>query len=99
LPDRQIDPEDREVLAWAAEDRMRFVEVVVSGAAYSCCGRGWQRRDGYEQTYRGWVDNYMPPKDQGEGTFMLYSPGLGTVSYVVAVRFAEVLDVQRIDLP
>ena len=66
-----------------------MLEVVVKGCAYSCCGKGWQRRDGYEQTYYGYVDNLHPP-DEGAGTFMLYSPGVGTLSYVVAVRFDEV---------
>lgn len=62
------------------------LEVTVNGCAYSCCGRGWQRRDGYWQDYRGWIDCL----DVDRGTFMLYSPGIGTVSYVVAARFDEV---------
>lgn len=62
----------------------RIVEVIVNGCAYSCCGRPWARRDGYEQTYSGWIDNL------NERTFMLYSPGIGTLSYVIAVRFDEV---------
>lgn len=68
----------------------RIVEVIVSGCAYSCCGRPWSRRDGYEQTYSGWVDNLNLPDDRGSGAFMLYSPGIGTLSYVIAVRFDEV---------
>lgn len=91
---REIDAADRDLLAEAAADRGRTVEIVVDGAAYSCCGRGWQRRDGYEQTYQGWIDNYQPPNGGGEGTFMLYSKGLGTISYVVACRFYEVVDVR-----
>jgi hypothetical protein len=70
------------------------VEIVVTGCAYSCCGRGWQRRDGHEQAYRGWVDNLELPQDGAAGTFMLYSPGIGTLSYVVAVRFDEVQEVR-----
>ena len=66
------------------------LEVVVNGCAHSCCGRGWRRRDGYEQTYYGYVDNLHPPEPGRVGTFMLYSPGVGTLSYVVAVRFDEV---------
>lgn len=62
----------------------RIVAVDVNACAYSCCGRGWQRRDGYLQCYRGWIDNL------GDGGFMLYSPGIGTLSYVLAVRFDEV---------
>jgi hypothetical protein len=75
-------------------DRL-LVEVAVSGCAYSCCGRGWLRKDGYEQTYRGWVDNLEPPEGAMAGTFMLYSPGIGTLSYVVAVRFDEVQEVRE----
>lgn len=89
---REIDPADRALLADAAANLGKALEVVVSGAAYSCCGRGWSRRDGYEQTYVGWIDNFLPDND--DGTFMLYSTGLGTVSYVVACRFWEVLDVR-----
>lgn len=88
----------------AVRNPNRLVEVMVTGCAYSCCGRGWQRRDGYEQIYCGWVDNLVEPavrtvKPSGgapggwvrdEGTFMLYSPGIGAVSYVIACRFSEV---------
>lgn len=91
---REIDPADLELLQRSNDDHTVFVEVVVDGAAYSCCGRGWQRRDGYEQTYHGWVDNLRMPGPQQEGTFMLYAAGLGTISYVVACRFYEVLDVR-----
>lgn len=91
-----LDPLDLNKLEASSRDFRRHVTVVVTGCAYSCCGRGWQRRDGYEQTYCGWVDNFRPPTVDGddEGTFMLYSPGLGTISYVIAVRFSEVADVQ-----
>lgn len=90
---REIDLGDLERLTHAAEHRGEIVEVVVDGAAYSCCGRGWHRRDGYEQTYNGYVDNFSMDNST-EGTFMLYSLGLGTISYVIAVRFFEVLDVR-----
>jgi hypothetical protein len=68
------------------------VAVHVTGCAYSCCGRGWLRRDGYEQVYYGWVDNLHEPEPVRRlaGSFMLYSPGLGTLSYVIAARFDEV---------
>lgn len=85
---------DWDLLREAADNRPRLVAVVVTGCAHSCCGRGWQRRDGYEQTYTGWVDNLTEPEGEAAGTFMLYNPGLGTVSYVVAVRDFEVADVQ-----
>lgn len=68
----------------------RPVAVTVSSAAYSCCGRGWQRRDGYEQTYVGWVDNLHEPDGMAQGAFMLYGVGLGTVAFTLAVVFAEV---------
>lgn len=100
-----IDEPELALLQASAADK-RAVRVVVTGCAYSCCGRGWQRRDGYEQEFVGWVDNldvpddaaqliaaasgtgFKPPAMQGE--FMLYSEGLGTISYVVAVRLHEV---------
>lgn len=91
----EIDAGDLAALDWAAEDRTRTVQITVTGAAYSCCGRGWTRRDGYEQQYVGYIDNLKPPEDGMEGTFMLYSVGLGTISYVVACRFDEVVDVLR----
>jgi hypothetical protein len=74
-----------------------IVEIVVNGCAYSCCGRGWLRKDGYEQTYQGWIDNLREPDlVDGVGSFMLYATGVGTLSYVVAVLFHEVLDVQLV---
>jgi hypothetical protein len=66
------------------------VRVTVTGCAFACCSRGWVRRDGYEQTYEGYVDNLKLPEAGMAGTFMLYGTGVGTVSYVVAVRFYEV---------
>lgn len=89
-----------------------IVEVVVNGCAYACCGRGWRRKDGYEQTYRGYIDNFHEPiagpaslrarwEDSeapvGQGSFMLYSAGIGTLGYVIASRWDEVLDVQLVD--
>lgn len=69
----------------------RELEIVVTGCAHSCCGRGWRRRDGYEQTYHGYVDNLTIDEP---GAFMLYSKGIGTLSYVLAVRFSEVQSVE-----
>lgn len=65
----------------------RLVEIVVTGCAYACCGRGWSRRDGYEQTYRGYISTM---DDDPPRTFMLVSMGVGTVSYTIAVREAEI---------
>lgn len=91
-----IDLDEFKLLRASATDK-RIVSVVVSGCAYSCCGRGWQRRDGYEQHYRGWVDNLTIPTKRGEaGSFMLYSPGIGTLAYVIAVRFDEVQAVDQL---
>lgn len=86
------DSSDWEVVRAADANRPAQIEIVVTGCAYSCCGRGWRRRDDYEQTYRGWVDNLSEREGDAAGTFMLYSPGLGTVSYVVAVRDFELVD-------
>lgn len=109
-----IDPRDLELLRSVAvnggSSPGTIVEVVVNGCAYSCCGRGWQRKDGYEQTYRGYIDNFREPdpsgryeqvrageREGGVGTFMLYSVGVGTLSYVIAATFPELLDVQLVD--
>ena len=78
---------DREA---SEEDKSRCLRVTVNACAYSCCGRGWQRRDGYEQTYVGWVDNLKLSDGPHVGSFMLYSEGLGTISYVIAAGFDEV---------
>lgn len=66
--------------------------VVVSGCAYSCCGRGWHRRE-YEATYTGYIDNYEERDGEAAGTFMLYSVGIGTISYVIACRDFELQEV------
>lgn len=79
------------LLRASASDRS-LVRIEVASCAYACCSRGWQRRD-YEATYQGWVDNL---NELDGGAFMLYSPGIGTISYTVAVRFEEVLEVGRV---
>lgn len=93
--DRELLRESQRIVQQGGDVEKLLVEVVVMSCAYSCCGRGWRRRDGYEQTYRGWVDNLEQPAGEMAGTFMLYSPGIGTVSYVVAVRFDEVQEVRE----
>lgn len=97
-----MDAEDLELLRASQRDKTQLVRVVVNGCAYSCCGKGWRRRDGYEQDYIGYIDNLKEPEPNplasvlGEGardhagTFMLYAAGIGTVSYVIACRFFEV---------
>ena len=42
------------------------------------------------QTYGGRIDNLELPENRKVGTFMLYSAGIGTLSYVIAARFDEV---------
>ena len=84
-----MDADELALLERSQRDRSTL-EVVVTGCAHSCCGRGWRRRDGYEQTYYGYVDNLHPPEGEALGSFMLYSLGVGTLSYVIAVRFDEV---------
>lgn len=84
--------DELELLRESAEDRSNIVRIVVNGCAYSCCGKGWRRRDGYEQDYIGYIDNL---EREEPGTFMLYAAGIGTLSYVVAVRFSEVELVER----
>jgi hypothetical protein len=87
-----------ELLRASQRDKSQLVRVVVNGCAYSCCGKGWRRRDGYEQDYIGYIDNLKEPETvelAGQdvthaGTFMLYAAGIGTISYVIACRFFEV---------
>ena len=71
-----VDADELALLERSQRDRSTL-EVVVNGCAHSCCGRGWRRRDGYEQTYYGYVDNLHLPEGEAAGTFMLYSTGLG----------------------
>lgn len=68
-------------------ERGQPLRVTVNGCAYSCCGKGWQRRVGHEQVYTGWIDslNVSSPS-----SFMVFGIGIGTVSYVVAVLDYEV---------
>ena len=85
-----VDPQELELL----EHSQRFrdaLEVVVHSCAHSCCGKGWRRRDGYEQTYYGYVDKLHLPEGEAVGSFMLYSTGLGgSLDFVIAARFDEV---------
>jgi hypothetical protein len=70
----------------------RPVTIVATGCAYSCCGRPWTRRD-YEAQYTGYIDNYEERDGERAGTFMLYSQGIGTISYVIACRDYELQEV------
>lgn len=91
-----IDPDDLELLRRSAADPTNpdtIVRIVVNGCAYSCCGKPWRRRDGYEQDYIGYIQSLdeSPPQT----TFTLFSAGIGTLNYVVAVRGDEVELVER----
>lgn len=81
-------PADRPRIS--AED-VEVIEIRCRNCAYSCCGKPWQRRDGYEQQYRGYVDNLT------DRTLMIYSLGIGTISYIVALRFDELVEIVRSD--
>lgn len=79
-----MDDAERELLAASKADHDIVVHVVVRACSYTCCGRGWQRREGYEQDYYGYVgvlDDFA---------FMLYNPGLGAPSYVIAAKIADI---------
>lgn len=62
------------------------VEVRVSRCVYACCGKGSELREGYEQTYRGYVASLS------RRSFLLTNQGLGTVSYTVVVELDELLE-------
>jgi hypothetical protein len=89
-----LDEVDLELLR-ESERTHALVHVKVTGCAYSCCGKPWVRRDGYEQDYIGYVNNLDESKPTPEAltTFLLVSPGLGTVAYWCALRESEIIDV------
>ena len=85
-----VDADELALLEQSQRDHS-VLEVIVNGCAHSCCGRGWRRRDGYEQSYFGYVDNLKLPEPGVAGTFMLYSTGLGgSLDFAIAARFDEV---------
>jgi hypothetical protein len=88
-PAVSVDADELAILQ-RANATSEVLDVAVHGCAYSCCGKGWQRRDGYWQTYHGRIANLKLPENGNGGTFMLYSAGIGTLSYVIAARFDEV---------
>jgi hypothetical protein len=94
-PRHGLSDDEIALLYESQRDKRKQLRLVVTGCAYSCCGKGWHRRDGYEQTYTGWIDNLRQPDGAGQGTLMLYAAGLGTVSYVIAARWDEVELVER----
>lgn len=52
------------------------------------------RRD-YQAEYHGYVDNFEERDGEAAGTFMLYSVGIGTISYVIACRDFELVEVLK----
>lgn len=90
-----LDPDDLELIRASAADPTdpaRMLRITVSGCAYSCCGRPWIRRDGYEQQYRGYINDL--DEEPPQITFLLVSPGLGTVGYWCAIRESEIVGVE-----
>ena len=89
-----MDAAELELLRASAVDA-RQLHIKVDGCAYSCCGKPWVRRDGYEQDYIGYVNPL--DEDPPQVTFTLVSPGLGTVAYWCAIRESEVLLVESVE--
>lgn len=86
-----MDSEDLAILQVAARASYRNVSVTVDACDYNCCGKGWLRREGYEQQYVGRVGVV------DSGMFTLTSLGIGTISYVISARFEDVLHVEWSD--
>lgn len=78
---------DLELIERSLETGVR-VELVVTRALYNCCGRGWQERAGYEQTYRGTLRRGAG----AGGLVMLTAAGIGTISYFVLIDPEHVVD-------
>jgi hypothetical protein len=87
-----LDAEDLELLRESSRDFSVLLRVTVSGCAYACCGRGWTRRDGYEQDYIGYVNplDEEPP----QVTFIARLARPGHRELPRAIRESEVLGVE-----
>lgn len=83
--------EDLTILRQAAHDRSLNISITVSACDYNCCGRGWLRREGYEQQFVGYVHALVVLEDGG---LTLVSRGVGTISYSVFARFDEIKHVE-----
>jgi hypothetical protein len=90
-----VTPSELELLEHSQRYRTD-VELVVDRCLFSCCGKGWRERADYEQTYHGYVDRLDGDEDSA---FMLYSRGLGTLSYIVRMKLADVHEVRPVLLP
>lgn len=88
--------EDFTTLVGSLEDHRREVEIVVDACAYACCGRGWSTREGYEQTYRGYIATLDLPSASEPGGARLIARGIGTVSYFVVFGLDRLLDVRAV---
>lgn len=69
----------------AQADSVR-VEVLVTNCTHMCCGR-ISTRNGYEQTYEGFI------RRTDEAGFMIEKPGVGKYTYRVNALFDDVLAV------
>lgn len=87
---------ERSLLIDSLEDHRKQVRIVVDACAYACCGRAWQSRDGYEQTYQGYIANLDLPSGSEPGGARLIARGVGTVSYFVVFTFDHLLDVEAV---
>lgn len=85
-----FDPAEWELLV-TSQQRRSGVRIVVTDCVYSCCGKGWQPRTGYEQTYHGVVGHLS------DSSFTLMSAGIGTISYTVVVEYHAVALVEALD--
>lgn len=88
--------DDRRLLLDSLEDHRKEVEIVVDACAYACCGRAWQAREGYEQTYRGYIANIDLSTSSEPGGARLIRRGAGTITYFVVFTFDHLLDVRAV---
>lgn len=85
---------DIALLQRSLDDHRQEVEIVVDACMYACCGRAWQPREGYEQTYRGYIANLDLPSGDEPGGGRLISRGIGGPSYFVIFGFDHLADVR-----
>lgn len=91
-----MDDADRRLLVESLEDPRMVVEVVLDACLYSCCGKPWQDRIGYEQTYQGRIITLDLPDDSEPGCARLVARGIGTVTYTVIFGLAHLVDVRAV---
>lgn len=86
-------PDEQALLAAALEDR-QSVRIVVRGCDFSCCSRGWHRRE-YEQELVGRVAAHFEPDDDTDGLVLLNGDGISSIAYVARIRYREIEVVER----